>query len=110
MGRPIGASLLLAPIGQAFWAPCSYLRPWVPTKGTGQLLVEVVRETRSIARLLHLLTCPQSEVLPEREKKGTGQLFCEPIDGTCSGVLAYAATNTVDLSLTESSLPIIDLS
>ena len=21
------------------------------------------------------------------EKKGTGRLFCEPIDGTCSGVL-----------------------
>jgi hypothetical protein len=35
------------------------------------------------------------------EKKGTGQLFCELIDGTCSGVLAYLATNTVDLSLTD---------
>jgi len=22
------------------------------------------------------------------EKKGTGQLFCEPIDGTCRGVIA----------------------
>jgi len=31
------------------------------------------------------------------EKKGTGQLVSEPIDGTCSGVLVYAATNTVDL-------------
>jgi hypothetical protein len=35
------------------------------------------------------------------EKKGTGQLFCESIDSTCSDVLAYAATNTVDLSLTD---------
>jgi hypothetical protein len=37
------------------------------------------------------------------EKKETGQLFLEAIDGTCSGVLAYATTSTVDLSLTGQS-------
>jgi hypothetical protein len=34
-------------------------------------------------------------------EEGDRSAICGPVDGTCSSVVAYATTNTVDLSLTD---------
>jgi hypothetical protein len=52
-------------------------------------------DSSQLARRRQSVTCGTNG-FRDAEKKGTGQLFCEPVEGTCSGVLAYAAANTAE--------------
>jgi hypothetical protein len=60
--------------------------PEIKEPSLAKSLTKVIDESLRPERY-GLGTAPPKVGPAEAEKKGTGRLFCEPIDGTCSGVL-----------------------